>query len=166
MTRLRGNARLFRTLQLVTRTFRRASPQLDAYRDHHTNERETGLLLLAASFEWLRKGNEMGLKLQGSHPHSLEIARPAAAVRANADDARVWRWYADLMEDGRVSCTRTRKGWLITVDGRCTVEDESFDCAVRRAEQTWSDIAQSQVKLLRRSKTAVKTTASNLPRLR
>ncbi|MGF6259762.1 hypothetical protein [Paraburkholderia youngii] len=130
------------------------------------DERETGLLRLAPGFEWLRKGNEMGLKLQGSHPHSLEITRLAAAVRANADDARVWRWYADLMEDGRVSCTRTRKGWLITVDGRCTVEDESFDCAVRRAEQTWSDIAQSQVKLLRRGKTAVKTIGSSLPQLR
>ncbi|MBN3854855.1 hypothetical protein G3N59_15840 [Paraburkholderia sp. Ac-20340] len=88
--------------------------------------------------------------------HSLEVARLTAAARANIDDARLWRWYADLMEDERVSCTRTRHGWQITVDGRCTVEDESFDSAVRRAVEAWSDIAQTQVKLLRRRKSAAK----------
>jgi hypothetical protein len=96
--------------------------------------------------------------------HSLEVARLSAAARANADDARVWRWYADLMEDDRVRCTRTRHGWQITVDNRCTVEDESFDCAVRRAEQAWSGIAQTQVKLHRRRKSAPKTDAIVLPR--
>ncbi|WP_322044560.1 hypothetical protein [Paraburkholderia sp. J67] len=95
--------------------------------------------------------------------HNLEVARLSAAARANADDARVWRWYADLMEDDRVRVTRLRHGWQITVDGRCTVEDESFDCAVRRAAQAWSGIAQAQVKLNRRRKSAAKVTASLLP---
>jgi hypothetical protein len=98
--------------------------------------------------------------------HSLELARLSAAVRANIDDARVWRWYADLMEDDRVKCTRMRNGWQVTVDGRCTVEDESFDGAIRLAAQTWTDIAQAQVKLHRRRKTARRTVGFDIPQLR
>jgi len=45
------------------------------------------------------------------------------------------------------------------------VEDESFDCAVRRAAQMWSGIAQSQVKLKRRRKTATKTDTFDVPQL-
>ena len=100
-----------------------------------------------------------------TQPYSLELVRLAAAARANIDDARVWRWYADLMEDDRVSCMRIRNGWRITVDGRSTVEDESFDCAVRRAAQMWSDIAQVQVKLKRRRKTTAKTQTFDVPQL-
>ncbi|MEM5310158.1 hypothetical protein [Paraburkholderia sp. JHI869] len=99
-------------------------------------------------------------------PHNLELARLAAATRANVDDARVWRWYADLMEDDRVSCARIRNGWRITVDGRAAVEDESFDCAVRRAAQMWSGVAQSQIKLKRRKKTAAKADTFDMPQFR
>jgi hypothetical protein len=84
--------------------------------------------------------------------HELELARLRAAVRANLDDARVWRWYADLMEDGRVRCTRTRSGWQITVDEQCSVEHESFDRAVRLAAHTWLDIPRASVTLIRRRK--------------
>jgi len=91
-----------------------------------------------------------------TQPYSLELVRLAAAARANIDDARVWRWYADLMEDDRVSCMRIRNGWRITVDGRC---------AVRPAAQMWSDIAQAQVKLKRRRKTAAKTQTFDVPQL-
>ncbi|OLL29245.1 hypothetical protein BTH42_23620 [Burkholderia sp. SRS-W-2-2016] len=92
--------------------------------------------------------------------HELELARLRAAVRANLDDARVWRWYADLMEDGRVSCTRTRTGWQITVDEHCTVEDESFDRAVRVAAHRWLDIPRAPVALVRRRKRSAKSGAA------
>ncbi|QGZ64963.1 hypothetical protein [Paraburkholderia acidisoli] len=94
------------------------------------------------------------------HLEAIEVARLHAAVRANIDDARVWRWYADLMEDERVSCTRTRGGWQVTVDGRASVEDDSFDGAVRRAAQLWSGLAQAQPKLHRRRKTAANRNAT------
>lgn len=95
--------------------------------------------------------------------HTLELARLAAASRANVDDARVWRWYADLMEDDRVSCARIRNGWRITVDGRATVEDESFDCAVRQAARMWSVVPQTQVTLKRRRKAKSQMDAFDLP---
>ena len=98
-----------------------------------------------------------------THIQSIEIARLNAAVNANIDDARVWRWYSDLMEDDRVRCERTRRGWQITIDDCHTVEDESFDCAVRLAAQTWGDIARAPVKLRRRRKTAVRPGGTALP---
>jgi hypothetical protein len=106
------------------------------------------------------KGNVMS-----THLHELELARLRAAVRANLDDARVWRWYADLMEDERVSTTRTRDGWQITIDGRCTVEDESFDRAVRLAARTWLDIPRAPLTLRRRRKRAVKAAVALFPQI-
>uniref|UniRef100_UPI00197F2D8B hypothetical protein n=1 Tax=Burkholderia sp. Ac-20379 TaxID=2703900 RepID=UPI00197F2D8B len=82
----------------------------------------------------------------------LELVRLSAAVRANVDDARVWRWYADLMEEDRVTCTRLRNGWQLTVDGICTVEDDSFDAAVRRAAALWHDRPRHSFALARRRK--------------
>ncbi|MBN3725722.1 hypothetical protein [Burkholderia sp. Ac-20379] len=85
-------------------------------------------------------------------PTDMELARLRAAALANLDDARIWRWYADLMEEERVCCTRTRDGWLITVDERYTVEDESFDRAVRLAARQWFDVPTLSVSLRRRRK--------------
>ncbi|WP_347554225.1 hypothetical protein [Robbsia sp. KACC 23696] len=88
----------------------------------------------------------------GTNHHSLEIARLRAAASANIDDARLWRWYADLMEDGRIRSTRIGTVWRITIDDGCLVEDVSFDCAVRRAVEAWSGIAQAPVTLRRRKR--------------
>ncbi|CAB3802899.1 hypothetical protein LMG28614_05697 [Paraburkholderia ultramafica] len=70
----------------------------------------------------------------------LELMRLRAAVTANSADAGVWRWYADLMEDNRLRCTKTIRGWMIEIDGACAVQDRSFDCAIRRAYYAFPDI--------------------------
>ncbi len=90
----------------------------------------------------------------GIDHHSLEIARLRAAATANIDDARLWRWYADLMEDGRIRSIRLGNVWRITIDDACLVEDLSFDEAVRRAVETWSGLAQAPVILRRRKRRA------------
>jgi hypothetical protein len=63
----------------------------------------------------------------------LEMIRLRATAMANADDAKVWRWYADLMEDRRVVCQRKGTCWTVAVDGRQMANDPSFDSAVRAA---------------------------------
>ncbi|CAB3773856.1 hypothetical protein LMG29542_07472 [Paraburkholderia humisilvae] len=67
-----------------------------------------------------------------SHAH-FELIRMQAAATANAEDARIWRWYADLMEDRRLVCLRCGLAWTVTVDGRLLARDPSFDLAVRTA---------------------------------
>ncbi|WP_070106130.1 hypothetical protein [Burkholderia plantarii] len=104
----------------------------------------------------------MGTQQQGTQ-QQLELVRLAAAVRANLDDARVWRWYADLMEEDRIACTRTRDGWRLTIDGHHVVEDASFDAAVRRAADIWCDQPRLSPALGRRSKRARLPGATPLP---
>jgi hypothetical protein len=84
------------------------------------------------------RGKEMTLQMQ------LEVVRLQAAASANSADAQVWRWYADLMEDERVKCIKTRSGWVIEIDGVCAIDDCSFDCAVRRACDAFAGITRSQ----------------------
>ncbi len=63
----------------------------------------------------------------------LEMVRLRAAVNANVEDAAVWRWFADLMEDNRVACQRRNASWSITVDGQPLSSNTSFDSAIRTA---------------------------------
>lgn len=98
-------------------------------------------------------------------PTDMDVARLRAAAHANLDDARIWRWYADLMEDERVRSTHTRDGWLITIDDRYTVEDESFDRAVRLAARQWFDIPTLSVALRRRRKRRPVSAAAPLPQI-
>ncbi|WP_414440364.1 hypothetical protein AB4851_06395 [Burkholderia sp. 22PA0099] len=95
----------------------------------------------------------------------MELARLRAAAHANLEDARIWRWYADLMEDERICCTHTRDGWLVTIDDRYTVEDESFDRAVRLAARQWFDIPTLSVTLRRRRKRGVVSAPGPLPQV-
>jgi hypothetical protein len=64
---------------------------------------------------------------------SLEMARLRAAATAQGQDARIWRWYADHMEDYRLDCRRYQDIWSIRVAGRELARDRSFDAAVRAA---------------------------------
>ncbi|MEK6348204.1 MAG: hypothetical protein V4764_12035 [Burkholderia sp.] len=95
----------------------------------------------------------------------MELARLRAAALANLEDARIWRWYADLMEEERVCCTHTRGGWRVTVDGQYSVEDESFDRAVRLAARQWFDMPTLSVALRRRRKRSAGPAAAPLPRI-
>jgi hypothetical protein len=70
----------------------------------------------------------------------LNIVRLRAASAANAVDAGVWRWYSDLMEDDRLKCIKMTQGWVVEIDGVCTVHDRSFDCAIRRACDSFPDV--------------------------
>ena len=63
----------------------------------------------------------------------LQMARLRAAERANLDDARIWRWYSDLMEDRRVSCCWKNNCWVIGIDGCDVACSLSFDSALRSA---------------------------------
>lgn len=59
----------------------------------------------------------------------------AAALRhaplADRDDARVWRWTAEAVDEGRLACRFQRGFWHIVLDGRLLAIDPSFDCAMR-----------------------------------
>lgn len=97
-------------------------------------------------------------------PTEMELVRLRAAAHANLEDARIWRWYADLMEEDRVRCTHTRAAWLVTIDDRYTVEDESFDRAVRLAARQWFDTPTVSVALRRRRKRDAVSAVAPLPR--
>jgi hypothetical protein len=72
-------------------------------------------------------------------PLRLELARLRCAERANLDDARTWRWYADMMEERRLACHWKRDHWQVALDGQPLAFDRSFDCALRAARSLHSE---------------------------
>jgi hypothetical protein len=69
----------------------------------------------------------------------LELARLRCAERANLDDARTWRWYADMMEERRLSCHWKHDPWRVDLDGQALASDRSFDRALRAARSLQSE---------------------------
>jgi hypothetical protein len=65
----------------------------------------------------------------------LEIARLQGAERANADDASIWRWVADLMEERRLTCHWNDDSWTVGIDGHVIACERSFDHALRCARR-------------------------------
>lgn len=65
----------------------------------------------------------------------LAIARLGAARQANADDAALWRWVADVMEERRLCWRHQDEGWVIEFDGRMLACRPDFDDAMRAAHQ-------------------------------
>ncbi len=65
--------------------------------------------------------------------NGLELVRLRAAASALSQDARLWRWFSDQMEEHRLRCERDRDWWRITIAGRELACDRSFDVAVRAA---------------------------------
>lgn len=63
----------------------------------------------------------------------LELIRLRACVHANRDDAQIWRWYADLMEDRRLSCNWKNNRWTVCLDSAELCSDYSFDRVIRAA---------------------------------
>lgn len=63
----------------------------------------------------------------------LAAARLGAARQADADDAALWRWLADLMEERRLAWRQQGDGWAIDVDGATLVWRPGFDDAMRAA---------------------------------
>ncbi len=66
-------------------------------------------------------------------PNSVGTHATSAAFSVTTDDARLWRWYACLMEDRRVACGRNGATWTVMVDGREFGNGPSFDEAMRSA---------------------------------
>jgi hypothetical protein len=63
----------------------------------------------------------------------LDFVRLAALANEHAQDARLWRWFANMLEDGRLAWLRDRKSWEIYIDGARVTRNASFDTALRVA---------------------------------
>jgi hypothetical protein len=83
---------------------------------------------------------------------SQEIRRSAANA-ANAEDADIWRWFANLVEERRIRWCLANGSWLVSVDHRHVATDENFDEAIRGAK-------------LRTQRRDDETVRGNLPRRR
>ncbi|RDK09475.1 hypothetical protein [Cupriavidus lacunae] len=63
----------------------------------------------------------------------LKMVQLQAAAHANEQDATLWRWFSDQMEEQTMNCERKKGDWIICVAGRELARDPSFDLAVRAA---------------------------------
>ncbi|MCE4575248.1 hypothetical protein QCE73_38170 [Caballeronia sp. LZ029] len=64
---------------------------------------------------------------------SQEVRR-SAAIAANAEDADIWRWFANLVEERRIRWCLANGSWLVSVDHRHVATDKDFDVAIRGAK--------------------------------
>jgi hypothetical protein len=64
---------------------------------------------------------------------SQEIRR-SAAIAANAEDAEIWRWFSNLVEERRIRWCLANGSWLVSVDHRHVATDKNFDEAIRGAK--------------------------------
>ncbi|MCP3728106.1 hypothetical protein M3I53_34195 [Paraburkholderia sp. CNPSo 3272] len=67
--------------------------------------------------------------------------RQKAAVAANADDASLWRWLSDLLEERRIKWRYSFDTWIVVVDRRQLAAERSFDCAIRVAKAAAEKLA-------------------------
>jgi hypothetical protein len=65
----------------------------------------------------------------------LRMTRLAGAAQANLEDAVLWRWYSDMMEDRRIVAKPTNGKWVVKVDREECAGSVSFDTAIRKAFQ-------------------------------
>lgn len=63
----------------------------------------------------------------------LNIVRLAALADSNAEDARLWRWFANALEEGQLYWHRDRKYWEIYLHRSLVSKHASFDVAMRTA---------------------------------
>lgn len=64
----------------------------------------------------------------------MQRERQKAAVAANADDASVWRWLSDLLEERRIKWRYSFDTWIVVIDRKQLAAERSFDCAIRVAK--------------------------------
>lgn len=65
----------------------------------------------------------------------IDSVRRDAAMLANSEDAELWRWFSELLEDRRLRYCNANGVWLVTVDHRHCGTGATFDCAVRQAKE-------------------------------
>ena len=63
--------------------------------------------------------------------------RSEAALLADKEDARVWRWFSELYEEGRIRWCRSAQGWLVSVDHRHLATEADFDAAIRVSRERY-----------------------------
>ncbi|WP_434668222.1 hypothetical protein P5W99_36970 [Paraburkholderia sp. A3BS-1L] len=64
----------------------------------------------------------------------MQRERNKAAVAANADDASIWRWLSDLLEERRIKWRYSFDTWIVIVDRKQLAAERSFDRAIRVAK--------------------------------
>jgi hypothetical protein len=75
------------------------------------------------------------MKLLTADPLGLSSqVRLNAANTANAEDAGMWRWFSDMVEERRIRWCFAHDSWLVSVDHRHLATDRSFDQAIRVAK--------------------------------
>ena len=62
-------------------------------------------------------------------PASRTTLTPAGAFA----DPKIWRWYADLLDDRRLVCEHDGARWIVAVDGRLLADECAFEAAVHSA---------------------------------
>ncbi|WP_233808809.1 hypothetical protein [Paraburkholderia sp. HP33-1] len=67
-------------------------------------------------------------------PENMKSQRRVASAAANAEDAALWRWFSELMEDRRIRWLHADDSWLVTVDHKHVATSRSFDDAIRTAQ--------------------------------
>ncbi|MDR5784665.1 hypothetical protein QCE63_35335 [Caballeronia sp. LZ065] len=63
----------------------------------------------------------------------MKHVRREARLRADQEDAVLWRWFSGLFEEGRLRWCRAAGGWLVSVDHRHVATHKDFDAAIRTA---------------------------------
>lgn len=71
----------------------------------------------------------------------LNILRLEALADSNAEDAGLWRWFANSLEEGRLFWHRDRKSWEIYLDRTQVAKHASFDVAMRTAHEKALEMA-------------------------
>lgn len=65
--------------------------------------------------------------------NDFELIRLRAVASAQSQDAELWRWFSDQMEERCIECRRGDGIWSIKVSGQELGRDSSFDAAMRAA---------------------------------
>lgn len=65
----------------------------------------------------------------------MQLTRTQAAAAANEEDAGLWRWFSALIEERRIRWCFSAGLWYVSVDNRHVASEQSFDAAIRAAQE-------------------------------
>lgn len=64
----------------------------------------------------------------------FEHAREKAALLANSDDAALWRWFSEMLEERRITFRFESNRWLVRIDRQHIASAPDVDSAIRAAK--------------------------------
>jgi hypothetical protein len=67
---------------------------------------------------------------------AMQRIRFEAAAAANAEDASIWRWFSELLEERRIRWRFQFDSWQVSVDRVNVATEGTFDRAIRQAKAT------------------------------